>query len=957
MGKKIKKKGRNPQKERRISHSHVEIAPKSENTEGEIGDSVVMEVKERKGCAHVEKGVDLSVIASKIGSLESVKCEDCRVGARDRKESKGRGKHGKKKGASGGGDSKSVWICLECGHLACGGVGLPTTVQSHSLRHSRQFRHPCVIQYDNPLLRWCFPCNSLIPSGKTEEEGKHKDIFSDVVKLIKGHSSEGPSVDVETIWFENETAGEVTKTENGEMEVLDGKGVRVVKGIMNLGNTCFFNSVLQNILSIDLLRDYFIKLDHFVGPMTMALKKLFSETSAEANTRSSLNPHNLLESICAKARQFRGYQQQDSHELLRYLLDGLHTEEVGARKALASSDEDSNASNVRPTMVDAIFGGQLSSTVCCVVCGHSSVVYEPFLDLSLSVPTKKSLSKKARPVTRSKKAKPQVKKEINKCGKARLKGKADITPVLVQCATGSAESENSLCQPPSSAVVKEDAAGSYEGFWLDFCQGEASIGIDSDSQNCGISVNPNSGNKVEILPDDLDSRSQASSPKGEPKPDLIASWDDSFEEEVPLQVKDFEVLLLPYTEESLTAEVTNIDDGASSSVVGCGQGTVDFDGFGDLFNEPEVASTSNTETWLHDKTNLDDDVMGMVASTVKSSDSDPDEVDDRDAPVSINSCLVHFTKPELLMNEHAWHCENCSKILQQEMERRKTIVRAQINGDQCRNATASLHSESISTERTNLVNGMHKGPLVDADKFDCPLDVYPVVEIRFSDDEMNPEFSETMSNCLPKVSDNGKGVLPGYALLEESGSQVRFRDQGADICDEEEPYTVGSKVDQVERSIRIQEFIESNETKDAKSNYVEVLRDATKRILINSAPKILTIHLKRFSQDPRGHRLSKLSGHVGFCETLNLRPHMDPSSKDTSGCSYLLVGVVVHSGSMSGGHYVAYIRGAKCKGKTENEDVKSTWFYASDSHVREVSLAEVLSCEAYLLFYEKVSFP
>ncbi|KAK9138139.1 hypothetical protein Sjap_008733 [Stephania japonica] len=781
MGKKIKKKGRNPPKERRDLHSPVEIAPKSENAKAEIGDSGVLEVKERKGCAHVEKSVDLSVIATKISSLESVKCEDCRDGARDRREGKGRGKHGKKKGGSGGAESKSVWICLECGHLACGGVGLPTSVQSHSLRHSRQFRHPCVIQYDNPLLRWCFSCNSLIPSGKTEEEGEQKDVFSDVVKLIKGHSSEGPSADVESIWFGNGTAGEVTKTENGEMEVLERKGVRVVKGIMNLGNTCFFNSVLQNIFSIDLLRDYFIKLDYSVGPMTMALKKLFSETSAETNSRSSLNPHNLLEFICAKAHQFKGYQQQDSHELLRYLLDGLHTEELSARKALASLEEDSNASGRHPTMVDTIFGGQLSSTVCCVVCGHSSVVYEPFLDLSLPVPTKKSLSKKARPITRSKKAKPQVRKEINRVGKARLKGKADITPVLVQCAIGSAESENSLCQPPSSSVVKEDAAGSLveDTAWQDYsCFGEASIDIDSNSQNCDISVNPDSENKEITLPDNLDSRSQASSPKGEPKPDLIASWDNSFEEEEPLQVKDSEVLLLPYKEESLTAEVTNIDEGASSSVIGCGQGAVDFDGFGDLFNEPEVACTSNTDSW-HDNNNLDDGVMGMVASTAKSSDSDPDEVDDREAPVSINSCLVHFTKPELLSDEHAWHCENCSKILQEETERRKIIMRAKINGDQCRNATASLHSESILTECTNLA----KGSLIGAAKFDSSLEDedYPVVEIRFSDDEMTPEFSETRPNCQPNVPDSEKDMLPNYALLEESGGQVRFRNQGGDI--------------------------------------------------------------------------------------------------------------------------------------------------------------------------------
>jgi ubiquitin carboxyl-terminal hydrolase 16/45 len=34
---------------------------------------------------------------------------------------------------------------------------------------------------------------------------------------------------------------------------------------------------------------------------------------------------------CRRAPRFSGYQQQDSHELLRYLLDNLRTEETKVR--------------------------------------------------------------------------------------------------------------------------------------------------------------------------------------------------------------------------------------------------------------------------------------------------------------------------------------------------------------------------------------------------------------------------------------------------------------------------------------------------------------------------------------------------------------------------------------------------------------------------------------------------
>ena len=60
---------------------------------------------------------------------------------------------------------------------------------------------------------------------------------------------------------------------------------------------------------------------------------------------------------------------------------------------------------------------------------------------------------------------------------------------------------------------------------------------------------------------------------------------------------------------------------------------------------------------------------------------------------------------------------------------------------------------------------------------------------------------------------------------------------------------------------------------------------------------------------------------------------------------------------MRGGHYVAYVRGGQRKRGNADEETggsfTSTWYNASDNYVREVSLEDVLRCEAYILFYEK----
>lgn len=68
----------------------------------------------------------------------------------------------------------------------------------------------------------------------------------------------------------------------------------------------------------------------------------------------------------------------------------------------------------------------------------------------------------------------------------------------------------------------------------------------------------------------------------------------------------------------------------------------------------------------------------------------------------------------------------------------------------------------------------------------------------------------------------------------------------------------------------------------------------------------------------------------------------DPATK----FKYSLYAIVVHSGSMGGGHYVAYMK--------HNIDGKDKWFYASDSHVREVEVNDALRAQAYMLFYRSM---
>lgn len=95
---------------------------------------------------------------------------------------------------------------------------------------------------------------------------------------------------------------------------------------------------------------------------------------------------------------FRGYQQQDAHEFMRYLLDHLHRElqyscngasyPVTPQDGVRLSTTDSKCCiNGTSSVVTSIFGGILQNEVNCLICGTESRKFDPFLDLSLDIPS------------------------------------------------------------------------------------------------------------------------------------------------------------------------------------------------------------------------------------------------------------------------------------------------------------------------------------------------------------------------------------------------------------------------------------------------------------------------------------------------------------------------------------------------------------------------------------------
>lgn len=113
---------------------------------------------------------------------------------------------------------------------------------------------------------------------------------------------------------------------------------------------------------------------------------------------------------------------------------------------------------------------------------------------------------------------------------------------------------------------------------------------------------------------------------------------------------------------------------------------------------------------------------------------------------------------------------------------------------------------------------------------------------------------------------------------------------------------------------------------------------ATKRFSVHQPPNVATIQLKRFEFNRFSGKITK---HIQFPENLDLRPYMSDTTGDR--LMYKLNAVLVHLGfSCNSGHYFCFVRNSN-----------NHWYRMDDERVQPVPVNQVLSQNAYILFYVK----
>ena len=187
----------------------------------------------------------------------------------------------------------------------------------------------------------------------------------------------------------------------------------IKSSLVNLGNTCYQNSIYQLLGHTPIFREYILENDYVSDLQTFVdedpeefvdtiiyefhriLKTMWSDTHI-------IKPTSLKKMIDSKNRFFRGYHQHDSQEFLNWFLDTMHeeikTSDITKLPWTNNINNDPktniislkainqwNMINSTKSIITNLFTGLYSSSIKCENCGFISYSFDPFMTLTLDI--------------------------------------------------------------------------------------------------------------------------------------------------------------------------------------------------------------------------------------------------------------------------------------------------------------------------------------------------------------------------------------------------------------------------------------------------------------------------------------------------------------------------------------------------------------------------------------------
>lgn len=264
-----------------------------------------------------------------------------------------------------------VFICLQCPHVGC--------YHEHALKHSKDHNHMFAIDSHNGLL-FCFQCGDYINHAALNR-----------IRLAAVANCVGADAPPEV---EQENSDLIAANYTSPSS----HAVQGLKGIVNLGSTCYMSCILQTMLHNPLVRYQFFNndlhyfncdsqshyqsgddhIDESSACITCLIDTIFNDFFT-SSSHEGFGITNLLMTAWYKNQLLAGFQEQDAHEFWQFLLNEFHSDYERVAKKAGVQTENCKC------IAHATFSGQLESSVVCGSCRAVTKTVDPLVDLSLEV--------------------------------------------------------------------------------------------------------------------------------------------------------------------------------------------------------------------------------------------------------------------------------------------------------------------------------------------------------------------------------------------------------------------------------------------------------------------------------------------------------------------------------------------------------------------------------------------
>ncbi|KAJ5499354.1 Peptidase C19 ubiquitin carboxyl-terminal hydrolase 2 [Penicillium expansum] len=731
------------------------------------------------------------------------------------------------------------------------------------------------------------------------------------------------------------------------------KGKQLIVGLQNLGNTCYMNSALQCVRSIEELSYYFLSGMYKPelnptnvlgcgGTIAKQWANLLQELYKSDPQPRSVNPYRFRSAAGRQREDFAGYEQHDSQEFVMFLLDALSEDLsriVGSKPSTVIPDSTDEMIHDRKALEDFgkkcwdlyearnasvitdLFAGMYKSTLICHNCEKTSIIMDPFTMVTVPIPTGPTL------INRTIIFYPLDGPPVS------LKVRLDEHDTLRTWKDFIAEKMGIDGERIFAAETL------HNSFWQTFCDDDDTFGSLRITQ------------EDTIVFFDLG-----------PLPASTNSSDSTSNDDAVL-VPVFHRKLVPRKNKEATHDLF----GMPSFIRLSGEETQDLEAiYHKLLTQ---ANNMTTHDILAAEENSHDDNATDDSDTVVTNEDDARSADSRIKTSSVDGedSMVDISMQTEASKSAEGTDESDSDSDSESVKSPQHPLAGKIPANLLSLFDVTVMSTNATLPDGRNISAMKKYPSISSRIPSPPTSIKGSdASSKISaddnlDEDVDTDESDSTPNSALSLVRQGDAILLDWssdAVDSLFGGKPRDPEElrgrpthmniknvfdHAMVVSQKKPKPSNVTLDQC-----LDEFSKEEILSRADSWFCPQCKthvSATKKFELWRTPDIMVVQLKRFSQF-RGRNGHKISTLIDFpFEGLDLSSRVE-GPMDGKSAVYDLIAVDNHMGGMGGGHYTAYIK----------DFVSGAWVYCNDTSAKNVTnMQSIITAGAYLLFYRRRS--